>query len=66
MSILVYMMAVDENVSKYILLLWKTLSVNIQRFFWMLWFHPENPIGRYIIWRRSLRIAKELEKEFNS
>jgi len=65
MSILVYMVVVDENISKYILLLWKILGINIRRFFWILWLHPENPIGRYIIWRTSFRIAKQLEQEFN-
>jgi len=31
---------------------------------WWLLYNPANPIVKWLMWKNSLRIAKELEKEF--
>jgi len=33
---------------------------------WWLMNNPHNPVVKYMIWRRSIKLAKELEKELNA
>lgn len=63
-SIILWLMIVDPNVSEYINLIFKIIGVNIQRFFWMVKYHPNNFITTFIQNRKYDKIAKELEKEF--
>ena len=63
-AIIVYMMIVDENVSTAIVYVFKLIDIKLQRWKWIILNHPGNPINRYLIWRRSWRLAKEFEKEF--
>ena len=65
-AILVYMMVVDENVSTAILYVSKLLNIQIRRLKWIILYHPANPINKYLIWRRSWKLAKELQKEFDN
>ena len=62
-AIVAVMMTADSNVVEYIDLLGKYIQ---QRFFkikWWLTNSPDNPIVEYLIWRRSVKLAKEIEKE---
>lgn len=61
-----YILITDQNVSDYFVLLLKLLRVNIRRLFWIIQFHPRNPITNFIKEREYMKIAKELEKEFKS
>lgn len=61
-----YILITDQNVGDYFVLLFKLLRVNIRRFFWMIQFHPKNPITNFLKEREYMKIAKELEKEFKS
>ena len=66
--ILVTMMAIDPNVSDYIVLLSKSVKVNIERMFWMIRFHPvilSSPIGRWWMMRKYMRTVKELSQELS-
>jgi len=65
-TVIVTMMILDHNVSEYINLLFKILKINIQRFIWMIRFHPNNFITTYLQNRKYDKIARELEKEFSS
>lgn len=60
-----YMIIVDKNVGDYLTLLFKMIFLNIERFFWMVRFHPRNPITNLLKRWEYDRLAKELEKEFN-
>jgi hypothetical protein len=62
-TVIVTMMILDHNVSEYINLLFKILKVNIERFIWMIRFHPNNFITTYLQNRKYDKIARELEKE---
>ncbi len=59
------MIVVDENVSVAIIYVLKLLEVTLQRWKWIILYHPANPITKYLIWRRSWKLAKELQKEFD-
>lgn len=65
-AIVIYMMVVDENVSTAIVYVLKLLNIQIERLKWIILYHPANPINKYLIWRRSWKLAKELEKELDS
>lgn len=63
-GIIAYMMWVDENVVTFINLIFRLIGVKTERFFWMIRFHPKNPITNLIKQREYDRIAKELMKEY--
>lgn len=65
-AIIAYMMIVDKNVAAYIDLLFKIFKINIERFFWIIKYHPNNFITTFIQNRKYQKIAEELEKELNS
>jgi hypothetical protein len=62
-AIIAYIIIVDKNVGDYITLIFKLMRVNIERFFWMIRFHPRNPITNFLKEREYAKLAKELEKE---
>ncbi len=64
-AVVFYMIVVDENVSVAIIYVLKLLEVTLQRWKWIILYHPANPITKYLIWRRSWKLAKELQKEFD-
>lgn len=65
-GILFYMILVDQNVADYLTLVFKLTNINLQRFLWMLKYHPNNFITTYFQNQKYNKIAKELEKELSS
>lgn len=65
-TIIASMIVLDNNVGVYITLIFKIIKVNMERLFWMIKFHPNNFITTWIRNREYDKIARELEKEFNS
>lgn len=63
-TVIAVMVVIDQNVGDYIILLTKIIKLNFERFIWMIRFHPQNPIGRYLLWKKSLKMAEEMQKEF--
>jgi hypothetical protein len=64
-AVVAYMIIVDKNVGDYLILLLKIIKVNIERFYWMIRFHPKNPITNLIMKWKYDKLAKELQKEFD-
>lgn len=65
LSFLAYLCYVDQNVSDYIILQTKLLFVNIERLWWMIRFHPKNPVTNFIMKVKYDKIAKELRAEYD-
>ena len=65
-GIIGYMMIVDKNVGDYISLLYKIIKLNVERIFWMIRFHPKNPITNLMKRWEYDAIARTLEKEMES
>jgi hypothetical protein len=59
------MIVIDPNIGEYIILLFGLLRVRYERTKWWILHNPSNPIVKWLMWRRALRMAKELEKELN-
>jgi hypothetical protein len=64
-AILAYLILTDKNVADYLTLVFKMTRLNVERMFWMIRFHPKNPITNLMMRWKYDKIAKELEKEFS-
>lgn len=64
-SVLAYMIIVDQNVAKFIVIWMAIIRVNTERLFWIIKYHPNNFVTTWLQNRKYDRIAKELEKEFS-
>ena len=62
-AVIAYLIVTDNSVAQYITLLSKIGGVWYQKTKWWLLNNPRNPIVKYLIWRRSYKLAKELQKE---
>ena len=64
-GVLAYMIIVDQNVAKFIIIWIAIIRVNTERLFWVIKYHPNNFVTTWLQNRKYDRIAKELEKEFS-
>ncbi len=65
-AILGYAIAVDKNVSDAVVLLLGLLRIKIERFYWMIRFHPRNPVTNLIIKWKYEKLAQDLHKELTA
>jgi hypothetical protein len=59
-----YLIVTDESFAYAFVLVSKLIKFQYEKQKWWLFNNPANPVVKYLMWRRSLRIAKQLEKEF--
>ena len=64
-AVVAYFILTDENVTAAFVYAFKLANTEIRRYWWWLTNNPRNPVVKYMIYRRSLRIAKELTVEIN-
>lgn len=62
---IVYLIATDNSIASAIVLYSKIIRVWYEKEKWWIFHNPANPLIKYMMWRRSLKLAKELEKELN-
>lgn len=65
-GIIAYVLIVDRNVSDAIVLVFRMIPIKVQRLFWMIRFHPRNPITNFLMERKYEKLALELQKELTS
>ena len=65
-AVVAYVIVTDERAAAAFLYVSKLVDTNIRRHWWWLTNNPRNPVVKYLIYRRSLRIAKELMAEINN
>lgn len=63
--ILAYLIVTDQSIAKAFYLLTKIVQNKYQITKWWFIHNPSTPWARYFIWRRSLKIAKELMDDLN-
>lgn len=61
-AIIAYMMVVDKNVATFIDLMVRYAGVQLKRAWWIVRFHPANPIPRWTLNWRIERMTRQLEK----
>ena len=59
-----YLIVSDASVARLFVLLTALARIQYQKIKWLLLYNPSNPLVKFIIHRRSLRLAKEMMKEF--
>ena len=64
-AVVAYIIVTDERVAAAFLYGIKLANTEIKRHWWWLTNNPRNPVVKYLIYRRSLRLAKELMAEIN-
>jgi hypothetical protein len=60
-----YLILTDANASRFILLLLQLIRIQYLKAKWWVQYSPTNPVVRYLMWRKSWKLAKELQKEFS-
>lgn len=61
-SIIAYIIVVDKNVAIFIELMARYAVVQLKRAWWIVRFHPVNPIPRWTLNWRIERMTRQLEK----
>lgn len=64
-AILAYFVVTDNSVATFVVLLTKWLSIQTQRVYYLIKFHPivtNNIISRYFMMRKYLKISKSIER----
>ena len=64
-AVVAYIIVTDERAAAAFLYVIKLANTEIKRHWWWLTNNPRNPVVKYLIYRRSLRLAKELMVEIN-
>ena len=60
-----YFVVTDKSLATFLVLTQKRIEFEYEKLKWRIMQSPDNPIVKYMIWRRSIKLAKELRKEFD-
>lgn len=58
-----YLVVTDQSVARAFYMLTQLARVQYEKVKWWVAHNPANPIIKYLIWRRSMKMAEELMKE---
>jgi len=58
-----YFVVTDNSLATFLVLIQKRIELQYEKLKWRIMQSPDNPIVKYMIWRRSIKLAKELQKE---
>ena len=61
-----YLILTDQSVARGFYMLTQLARVQYEKTKWWILHNPANPIVKYLMWRRSNQLAKELMEELES
>ncbi len=64
-GIITYIIATDPNVARAYDYVLKLVSTNIRRKWWWMTNNPANPVVKYMLYRKNLKLAKELRAKID-
>jgi hypothetical protein len=64
-SILLYFILTDNSFATFIVLLSKIFRVWYEKIKWWIIYNPSNPVVKYLMWKRSMKLAEELMEQYN-
>jgi len=64
--VVAYFIVTDDSVAAAFYYVMKLAKNRFERWKWWLLNNPENPIVKYLMWKRSYKLAKELRDELKS
>jgi len=62
-SCIAYLIITDQSVAKGFYMLTQLARVEYEKVKWWILHNPANPIVKYLMWKRSMKLAKELMDE---
>ena len=65
-AVAAYFIVTDESVAAAFFYVTKLAKAYTQRQWWWLLHNPRNPVVKYMMWRRSEKLAQELMDEFKN
>lgn len=65
-AIISYIIISDRNVADAFVYILDITKNKIIRQIWWLKNNPRNPVVKYLMWRRAIKLAEELKKEFEN
>ncbi len=60
-----YFVVTDNSLATFLVLTQKRIELEYEKLKWRITQNPDNPIVKYMIWRRSIKLAKELREQFD-
>ena len=61
-----YLIVTDHSVARGFYMLTQLARVEYEKVKWWILHNPANPIVKYFMWRRSIKLAKELMDEYEN
>jgi hypothetical protein len=65
-SVVLYLIVTDESVAAAFYYVFKLIKFNYEKQKWWLLNNPANPIVKYLMWRKSYKLAQELINEMKN
>ena len=65
-AIVSYIIISDRNVADAFVYVFDIVKNKIAKQIWWLKNNPRNPVVKYLMWRRSIKLAKELMDEYQN
>jgi len=65
-AFVLYLIVTDNSVARAFYMLTQLARVQYEKTKWWILHNPANPIVKYLMWRRSNQLAKELMEELES
>ena len=65
-AVAAYFIVTDESVAAAFFYVTKLAKYHTSKYWWWLLHNPRNPVVKYLVYRRSLQLAKELMEEINT
>ena len=64
-GIVLFIITTDENVAKAFFYVIELAKTNIRKQWWWLTNNPRNPVVKYMMYRKNLKLAKELRAKID-
>jgi hypothetical protein len=64
--VVAYLIVTDNSVAAAFYYLTKLAKSNFEKQKWWLLHNPSNPVIKYLMWHRSMKLAKELMDEYKN
>ena len=65
-AVAAYFILTDEGVAAAFFYVTKLAKAYIEQQWWWLLHNPRNPVVKYMMWRRSMKLAQELMDEYKN
>ena len=65
-AVVMYFIATDESIAAAFYYVTRLAKAYTQRQWWWLLHNPRNPVVKYMMWRRSEKLAQELMDEYKN